>query len=212
MIPMGSAATVAETDLRWYATCFRMPFDAQGEPVWATDLVIADRVVAPILEVNKSDIALWRFHRRAAPDAAGHQFSFLVYVRSSAYDHLRQQIDASTPLQALVRAGHINTVVHDCRGAVAAQGIEGTSDTHWDPTLQRAWPYFIMGVSASWLALIQELANGIAASDADLPTAYAAVDARITALWGEQGQHAFLHHLSGIYGYQPLLIQKWLQF
>ena len=42
LIPMGGIVTVAQaSEPRWYSSCFRMPFDASGQPLWAVDLVIA---------------------------------------------------------------------------------------------------------------------------------------------------------------------------
>jgi hypothetical protein len=212
VLPMGAEDNGEARDLRWYSSCFRMPFDANGEPVWATDLMIADRILAPILQVHAPHLKLWRFHRRAAQDRGGHQFSVLVYVSPSAYAEIRNAIDSASTVEDLKALGRLSEVVHDCRGETQAYGIDATSDRSWDPTLQRAWPYFIMGVSASWLALVQTLALETGADEQLSIQRYAEIEARITALWGQQGQHAFLHHLSGIYGYQPLLIQKWLQF
>ncbi|MSR14545.1 MAG: hypothetical protein EXR86_08280 [Gammaproteobacteria bacterium] len=189
-----------------------MPFDKQGEPVWATDLVIADRIVAPILQTHARDITLWRFHRRAAADAAGHQFSLLVFTQPMVYAAIQQAIEVSPAVESLKASGHLREIRHDCQRAGQANGIAATIDQQWDPVLQRAWPYFIMGVSASWLAMVQELALGIEANSTELIDAYRSVDAQITKLWGLQGQHAFLHHLNGIYGYRPLSIQHWMQF
>ncbi len=211
--PMGSGlAPPMASDLRWYGACFRMPFDAAGQPVWATDLVLADRVAAPLLKAYAQEIPLWRFHRRAAADLAGHQFTLLVYARPAIYAALRAQIDAAPTVQMLRAAGRLGTIAHDCRSSAQAPLLEATSDPGWDPALQRAWPYFIMGVSASWLALIQEFSAEVSPEETDLLGAYAKVDARITALWGAQGQHAFLHHLSGVYGYHPLKIESWMNF
>jgi hypothetical protein len=199
-------------DLRWHTACFRLPFNAQGQPVWATDLVLADRVAAPVLRANAREIPLWRFHRRAVPDAAGHQFSMLVYTTDEVYAAIRREIASAPTVQTLRTSGYLQDLVFDCRPEQRLSDIGATSDPRWDPALQRAWPYFIMGVSASWLALIQTFAVPINPEAADLPTAYAAVEARITELWGIQGQHAYLHHLGAIYGYQPVQVQSWMNF
>ncbi|GAA4959031.1 hypothetical protein GCM10025791_44900 [Halioxenophilus aromaticivorans] len=41
---------------------------------------LADQVVEPMLTAMAEPIALWRFHRRAGRDKAGHQFSFMFYT------------------------------------------------------------------------------------------------------------------------------------
>lgn len=197
---------------RWHTVCFRLPFDADGRPVWATDLVLADRVVAPALQAHAGEIPLWRFHRRAAHDAAGHQFSALVYTTRATFADLRQRIEAAPAVATLHAAGRLARIVFDCRAAQRLPDVAATSDPSWDPALQRAWPHFIMGVSASWLTLIQQLAGEIPPQTTDLTRAYAAIETRITEIWGAQGQHAFLHHLNGVYGYKPVLIDTWMNF
>lgn len=210
--PLAPHVAAPADDARWHTFCFRMPFDTAGRPVWARDLLLADRVVAPALAAAQGRIPLWRFHRRAAADEAGHVFSLLVHMRDEDYATLRAALEASPELARLRAAGDVITANPACRPAQSRADIEATSDPSWDPALQRAWPYFIMGVSQSWLALVQTFAGEIPAETADPVAAYAEVDARITMLWGRQGQHAFLHHLSGIYGYQPLHVEHWLRF
>lgn len=201
-----------EAERRWYTTCFRMPFDADGKPEWALDLLLADRVAAPALSAHAADIRLWRFHRRAAADAAGHQFSLLVYASAPTAERLRERFDADPTLRDLLASGRMSGVVHGCRAAQGTPDVEATSDPAWDPSIQRAWPWFIMGVSASWLALIQDLARDRPPVGADPLPAYREIDGRIGQLWAAQGQHAFLHHLSGLYGYRPLRIETWMRY
>ena len=41
---------------------------------------------------------------------------------------------------------------------------------------------------------------------------YRKVDEKITEKWRNEGQHALLHHLSAVFGYEPMLIKKELVF
>jgi hypothetical protein len=41
---------------------------------------------------------------------------------------------------------------------------------------------------------------------------YRGVDAGITEIWRDQGQHALLHHLNAVFGYEEMLIQKAVSF
>ena len=64
-----------------------------------------------------------------------------------------------------------------------------------------------------WLNLISETA-------AEMPKFYSPlsleeneqqyknIDETIGALWEENGQHAFLHHLSGLFGYKPIVFHE----
>jgi hypothetical protein len=72
-----------------------------------------------------------------------------------------------------------------------------------------------MGVSSLWLGLINDhIHNSSKASKSisELLEAYRKVDAKITDNWRIEGQHAFLHHMNAVFGYQPMLIKKRLSF
>jgi hypothetical protein len=93
--------------------------------------------------------------------------------------------------------------------------IEATSDRRWSPELQRNWPSYIMGVSALWLGLINDVMANVPAHDDNLATVleqYRQAEAAVTAVWHREGQHALLHHLSAIFGYEPLMIMKGITF
>lgn len=199
----GAAATGAER--RWYTTCFRMPLDIGGEPVWALGLLLADRVAA-----HADDSALWRCQRRAAPDAAGHQFGLLVHASPPTTE--RQRCDADPTLRDLQVSGQVKDLIHGCGTDQGKPEIAATSDPGRDPAIQRAWPWFIMGVSTSGLTLIQDLAHELLPAGADPLPAYRAIDARIERLWSAEGQHGSPHHLSGLYGYRQIRIETWMQY
>ena len=89
--------------------------------------------------------------------------------------------------------------------------LEQSSDPNWPIEIQRSWPYFIMGASQGWLMLIQELSadpplEGSVTYD-QLLEHYRDVDTRLTAQWREYGQHAYLHHLSAVFGYEPIRLR-----
>ena len=100
-----------------------------------------------------------------------------------------------------------------CGGTTGLAEVGASSDPLWDPRLAKTWPYFIMGVSQHWLALIEAVEaelpqrgkNGKALPD--LLERYRRISREIDELWREQGQHAYLHHLNALFGYQPLLIR-----
>lgn len=205
-----------KSGLFWWQACYRMPYDGLERPNWAIDAMLAHQVVRPVLEQAAGDIALWRFHRRAGVDKAGHQFTFLFYSSESAAERILGELEVSPVVLELQRAGHLKGVVRNCRGSEPKSSLDAHSDPVWHPYLQQAWPYYIMGVSASWLSLVSAIDDELGGSSpADLESKvahYQEVHARITELWRGQGQHAYLHHLSAIFAYQPLLIQRYLQF
>jgi hypothetical protein len=172
-------------------------------------------VVKPSLEIYAERLPLWRFHRRAARDASGRQFSFLFYTDPATAKAVYTSLEARPLLQQLKTQGLITRIVKDDPEHPVRPGIEDTSDPKWSPTLQRHWPAYIMGVSQLWLGLIDDaVAEGPADAPAqDNPMAiYKAAEKRVSQIWFKEGQHAFLHHLSAVFGYRELLIVKPLRF
>ena len=193
----------------WYAR-FRLNWPADTEPLWYPDLFIAHQVISPVLKQYQKDILLWRFHRRAARDAGGRQFSFIFYCSAATAEKIFTVISADAQVNAMKSAGVIDQVVCDRPEVITRPHIEDTSDKSWSPAIQKSWPYYIMGASRMWLNLIAEVAaqNLQGAPPATLPEIeifYQKVDKAITDLWQRQGRHAFMHHLNALFGYKPLI-------
>jgi hypothetical protein len=185
------------------------PEDA--DPAWHTDLMIAHRVVKPILERHRQDIWLWRFHRRAVRDLAGHQFSFIFFASPATAARVYAEISDNPTLQQAESGGRILAVACDDTAEITRPAIADTSDPAWSAPLRQAWPYYIMGASQTWLDLISAMAGGELKPEtpsgfAELDQRYAGISAAITALWQNEGQHAFLHHLNALFGYEPVVI------
>jgi hypothetical protein len=103
--------------------------------------------------------------------------------------------------------GVILRVRYDDTAAVKRAGIEATSDPNWSPILQKAWPYFIMGVSQTWLDLIARYAGDGGKKPMTVTEAlafYREIGLQVDATWKKEGGHAFLHHLNAIFGYGPV--------
>jgi len=191
----------------WWYVRFRLHWPKGEEPPWYPDLFIADRVVGPVLGAEQGKIALWRFHRRAARDGAGRQFSFIFYTSPAEAREINAQIAANPLLAQWQRQGVTETVMYDDPAKPQRPGIGDTSDKSWTPEMQRAWPYYIMGVSRLWLELIREYGHG-----RNLPRSpkerYMAINQKIDRLWRDEGGHALLHHLSAVFGYQEISVVR----
>jgi hypothetical protein len=188
----------------WYAR-FRLHWPEGGEPAWHRDLLLADQVIRPTLAHNRDAIALWRFHRRAARDGAGHQFSFIFRTSPTTAARIYAEIRRNPTLVRLRRSGAVASVGFDDLSKIERPGIADTSDTAWSPQMQAAWPAFIMGVSQLWLELIEQIGR-----DEQLPRGldarYRAIDTVLDDLWRREGSHALLHHLNALFGYRPVIV------
>ena len=199
----------------WWKCKFRIVWPDDEEVDWAVDLLLAHAVVSPVLSQYAGDIPYWRFHRRAARDSMGHQFTFLFYSMPETASSVFAAIDRSEVLQDSLKANLVKEVVMDNPDHPQLPNIGDASDRNWSPELQRNWPSFIMGVSSLWLGLIIEDMQQSPRTFDDinqLLDEYRQVDAGITDKWRNEGQHALLHHLNAIFGYQPMLIRKALSF
>jgi len=196
----------------WYAR-FRIHWPENNDPTWHIDLLLAHKIISPVLFHYSSDISLWRFHRRAARDAEGHQFSLTFYSSSRTAKQVFNDIKSDTLLKRMKRAGLIIQDIYDDRDKIIAPNIQDTSDGHWSPPLRKSWPFFIMGICKMWLSLIVEISEGISpkpggASLDKLLDFYRRVNEIMKTLWRDEGCHAMLHHLNAIFGYEPLFVRE----
>jgi hypothetical protein len=200
-------ATVQTDDAevpRWWYLRFRLRRGEQGGVDSSLDLLIADQLLAPVIADKEKDIQLWRFHRRWALDATGHQFSFVFFSPSLVAKAVTRQVEQNPLLEKLRADGHLVEFRMDQVGRGRATDPAATSDTSWPPEIQREWPKFIMGASHMWLGLIQSEAAKQA--DPNLYVQYRAVEAILDDLWFNEANHAFFHHLSALFGYKPVRV------
>jgi hypothetical protein len=211
VVALPRPTTAPLNDNSWWYVRFRMEWPAHADPAWHMDLLIADQVVKPILDRHAPDIALWRFHRRAARDEAGHQFSFIFFAAAGTARSVFSEITAHAVLELARASGRVSAVLCDDPASVSRTAIADTSDPVWSAPLRQAWPYYLMGASQMWLDLVSQLARdeastGAALSFDQLDGRYASAGEAITTLWQNEGRHAFLHHLNALFGYEPILI------
>jgi hypothetical protein len=197
----------------WWKVGFQMKWPEGEEPAWYMDLFLAHSVISPLLDKYRKDILFWRFHRRAARDQSGHQFSFIFYSPASTAQRIYQDLKSNRSLEKMKTDGVILRDIYDDTHRNAKPHVEDTSDPHWSPPIKRSWPYFIMGVSQMWLSLIEDFAEQI--GDGESPSSmegirifYEQINGSIIESWQEEGRHAFLHHLNAIFGYKPLVVYE----
>lgn len=202
-------AQVGQTDSSWHSCRARWHWSEGVGPPWGGDGLLAVAVFAPLVESADLELSLWRFHRRAARDDAGRRFSFIYRGTASSADSIRHWIKTHPMVHALLEDGVLEEM--DCSEVAYWSGtsLAATSDKNWSEVMQQVWPYYINGVSRMWLALMQEQIGPMRGERTlqqllrDSERAHQIT----TGIWQLEGQHALLHHLSSVFGYQPLLIR-----
>jgi hypothetical protein len=192
---------------------FQIDWPQRQEPAWHRDALLADLVIAPVLAEQAESSLLWRIHRRAARDSAGHQFSFIFFASPRKAGAIFKQLKTHALLKRLQAAGLVSRAVYEDPTGASKTSLEDTSDPQWSTCLRQSWPYFIAGVSRCWLNLVGRVAETEAGGE--LPTSvsglddlYRRVDAAVSDIWVQEGQHAFLHHLNAVFGYKPLIVYE----
>jgi hypothetical protein len=202
----------SNTQQGWWHARFRIKWPEGEEPSWHIDLLLAHRLIAPVLHLFGREISLWRFHRRAFRDDEGHQFSFIFYADPGVADRVFAVLQSNAMLKKMKRSRLVIQDVYDNTNRILAPDIPDTSDGNWDPVVRRSWPFFIMGVCRMWLTMVEEIAGEIPDQKPQtlrqLIPRYRSVDGAIKALWREQGCHSLLHHLNALFGYEPVIIRE----
>ena len=203
----------SDVSMGWWYVRYRMKWPEDQEPSWHIDLFLAHRLIAPVIYRFSSEITLWRFHRRAARDDEGHQFSFTFYSSPALADQIFKELKSASLIAKMKRAGLLIQDIYDNTDRTTAPHIADTSDGNWNPTIRKSWPFYIMGVCRMWLALIEEIAGDNPDQKKSsalrvMITRYLKVDDTIKTLWREQGCHSLLHHLNAIFGYEPVIIRE----
>jgi hypothetical protein len=209
-LPGVGAAAMERPDKGWWYASFKINWPRDEDLELDKDLLIAHQIISPILDRYSKDIQLWRFHRRAARDEAGHRFSFIFYSSAATARKIYAAIDSNAVLESMLAEGVIVKVLFDDTNFNQRPDIESTSDRSWSNPLQKAWPYFIMGVSQTWLDLISQYAGDgrtKPVSPAEMQAFYREISQEVESTWKNEAGHAFLHHLNALFGYGPVYLR-----
>ena len=137
----------SDTNYYWWYVPVKVTWPEHQSIAWYVDVLLAHQIFKPLLIEHAQHIQLWRFHRRAVRDSAGHQFSFLFYASQPTATVILDKLSQNTLIPELIAANVIDKVYLHERNA--------------------------MGVSQVWLGLIdqyvassaQNLENSIAGAE-----------------------------------------------
>lgn len=210
--PTKAVLDAEQADRFWWQLRIKLSWPEGDAPDFSRHLLIAEQLLLPVITEREQQLPLWRFHRRAGRDGAGHQFSLLFFTDETSATQINDTVNANPLTQWLIEQKMIEKTRFQKRSKEELGHLENTSDPNWPMEIQRSWPYFIMGASQTWLMLVQELSSEEPLSGTvDYPALlahYRVVDAKLNAQWQDYAQHVYLHHLSAIFGYQPIKIRS----
>jgi hypothetical protein len=194
----------------WWYVNFHLAWPENQPPDFSIHSLIADRILRTVIDQHRDEITLWRFHRRAARDSAGHRFSLLFLSSDDAAQQIHQEIISNPLTVRLISQSTILSIDLANKQSADTGLIAATSDPSWSLEIQRSWPYFIQGLSESWLELIAQIrrnnSNAGEVPEAGLLEYYQRLNKTLSAQWTEHGRHAYFHHTNAIFGYEPVYI------
>lgn len=198
--------------LAWWQLRFTLSWPPGEPPEFSGHLLVAEQVLLPLIIEHQDTLPLWRFHRRAGRDNAGHQFSLIFMTDEETAADIGSAIEHNEMIAWLQRQGMLEKTRLNRRGAEELARLEETSDKNWPLDIQKSWPWFIMGASTAWLMQVQEISQRQGLTDTatypQLTDHYREVSDAMNVQWRDFGQHAYFHHLSALYGYQPVKIRS----
>jgi hypothetical protein len=199
--------------LGWHAVTMSVHWPENQAPEWHIDAFLAHALFKDVLHRHGSDMTVWRFHRRALRDAAGHRFSFRFYGNRELAGKIYTEVETHPHMRRLLNDGILSGLRTSPLAENSLPRIADTSDANWSPAMQASWPYFAMGVSQSWLALIDEIADTSPEPPLLAPFGaylefYRSVNDEVNRLWRHEGGHAYLHHLNALFGYREIIVRE----
>ena len=189
----------------WYFYRFRLN-DNFGSTKWWIDLFIIDQIIRKVIESTNPNfgINLWRFHRRAGKDMAGHQLSFLCYIYKNS-----NKIDGFIKNTKAFKVLSGNNILKEYYIEKGGKDIDGSGDRHWPEEIGKTWPYFIHGASRSIMEMLKLMTMDFqididSKNILDIEEFYIKIKERLDYIWYCHGGGAFLHHLNALFGYENI--------
>ena len=203
--PEGEPRVPSGTELREY----RLAVAATGEYTIFHGGTVPDGMAAIVTAMNRVNGVYERevaIRMNLVPNN-----DLVVYTDPVTADIVYDRVRKASVVQWLESSDRIVSLEMKRMHRPKLAPIARSSDTTWPPEIRNSWPWFIMGVSQTWLSLIRQVTAEQPLDDTSpdaLLDYYRSVNDRVSALWRVHGQHAYLHHLNALFGYELLIIRE----
>jgi len=192
----------------WYNFRFRFNLSERSKPLWWLDILVIDMLFREIIREHFNTISLYRFHRRWMKDKDGHQLSLICYTDKVTFNRVKRKLEKHEVVEELKRLKYVDEVSYVDENR---KNIRDTSDKHWNGALQKAWPSFANGISIMIFQLMDYIRKNTDINDElnkehGIIKYYIKMEKELNNTIHTYGQHAFLHHLRGMFGYPSILV------
>ena len=208
---------MAETDLDryWYEVKFSLKMLSDADeyvaihhPDSPLHPLIANEILRPIIESMEGDVTLWRFSRMSEPQEKTHQFAFNFYGPQTLCSEVLRNVYADETYKEMKESDYLELGGNEDIAVIRlGPDIKDISDQGWPDEVREAWPFFIQGVSQSWLKMVEMSANMLRET---LPCGtleekenfYNHVKRVMTERWMRFGWASMLNHLNAMFGHK----------
>ncbi len=184
----------------WIQYKYRFNDDPEN-PDWWMDLFLTDTAFRDIIEKYKPE--LWRFHRRSGKDSIGHQLSLLCYMNKKKAEDMYIELTNHHSINILAEHGRMKSSLLE----IMEPGIEKTSDINWSDEMQKSWPYFACGACQMIIELMDHIPKYKKPSIDSVFEIYNPLNDELEDIFTSNAAHAFIHHLSALFGYAPIQLR-----
>ena len=194
---------------KWYRHTFRINRADYDHTQWWIDIFLIDTVIRDCINFIQVDVPFWRVHRRGMDDEKGHEVSFFYHTNQEwLYDEKKSIINNHPVVKLLNDNDMLKEILHTVNDSSICE--------EWPESLRRSWSHYVTGASEMLLELINNVNSNVKTypigsienySIDYCKEYYKEIIVKLDDIWYEHGSHAFLHHLSVIFGYAPLRIE-----
>lgn len=222
-----------KTNFRWHHIILRFPNDKNALPCapWVAladspaHYLVANEVFWPLLRKYRRQLPLWRFHRMFVPRKDSefyptNEFKFKFYSTPKTWRNIDKGIRNNYLVKKLQEKRIITNLESECSSSDSTAAVGSDNDRNWSYAMKEVWPFYIHGVSVAWLRLLRHHYQNLVKESYSMDASstyfdpeeslkfYHKVSLAVYEDWGRWGCHAFFHHASGVFGYNPILFKR----
>jgi hypothetical protein len=204
-----------DVERQWYDLSFDLKmlsdsaeYIAMHHPDSPLHLLIANEILRPVIESPDGEPWLWKFLRMSDPETGIHTFTFSFYGPQKLCSELIGHVYADETYRELKEQGYLELAGQEDL-AIIRRGaeIKDIGDDSWPEEIRQVWPYYMHGVSRTWLKMAETCAESLRArmphnTFDEKVNFYNHVKRLVTERWIRYGWASMLNPLNGMFGHK----------
>jgi len=203
----------------YYHIIFHLPFENDNKYSIVDSSIhylIVEELLFNIVNRYEAIIYPWRLHRMFIKKKTN-EFKFKFYCSKWTFNFIRNKVLSNYSMQELLNKRIIKRVEY-YKYPYGTNEIGSDNDISWDYFIKEIWPYYICGVSKSWVYMIHKIFDKVKKENylnnchlyplENRLKYYEKVKNEIEWSWINYGNHAFFHHANALFGYKKIRFKR----